>query len=368
MPSPRNDLRSRARTVAATGTEFMRRLGGGCGRRGSGSGAARVLLLCALTTVTGISLHAQERAPAGTEFTGYYTVAVTLEHLDGTAFRTPRGVYYDPWFDEIFVADSGNGLIAIFDRQGVPKFSFSPGRSQESPVAVTTDPEGEIYVLNAGATRIVVFDYRGRPAREIPLDPVDREPIQASGMARGPDGNLYVLDTGGRRILVLSLQGEMIRIIGGGSGPRLRVPYDLAFDAEGNLYVSDRRGTPIQVYDPRGKYLRGWGKRDLGAENFSIPSGIAVDGSGRVLIADSSRQDVKVFDGRGRFLGNFGGFGSELGQMAYPADVAATPDGRILVLERVGRRLQIMERIPAKSEKNLAISPDTPSVGEDPAP
>jgi DNA-binding beta-propeller fold protein YncE len=316
-----------------------------------------------VTIVTSAGPSRAREEAAGAEepilFQGYRPVQVIYEHLDGAPFRQPRGAYYDRFYDELFVVDSGNGLIAIYDDKAVPKFTFSPGREADYPVAVATSPDGRIFVLNAGASEIAVFNFRGEPLRRMKLGEEDDEEVIASGMEIGPDGLLYILDGGGGRILVHDVDGTLVRVIRarGRGGPRLRAPYDLALDAKGNIYVSDRRGTPVQVYDQQGKYLRGWGKREMGQENFSTPSGITVSDDGLVLVTDPVRQDIKVFDSKGLFLGNFGGFGSEPGQFGYPTDVVAGPRGRLHVVERVGRRVQVFERIPAPSVSNRATPP-----------
>jgi DNA-binding beta-propeller fold protein YncE len=160
---------------------------------------------------------------------------------------------------------------------------------------------------------------------------------------------MYLLDGAAGRILVCNLDGTLVRTIRGSGrgGLRLQAPYDIAFDPEGNLYVSDARGMPVQIYDPSGKFLRGFGKHEMGAENFAIPAGIAVAPDGRILVADPIRQDVKIYDPDGAYYDRLGGaFGQAPGEMAYPTDVAAGKGGRVYVVERVGRRLQILDRIP----------------------
>ncbi len=307
-------------------------------------------------------------APSPPAFLGMRAVALVGEHIDGTAFRIPQGLHYDAAHDEVFVADTGNGLVGIFDGTGVPKFTFSPGRGLDQPISVATDPEGNIYVLNVGSRVVLVFNYRGEPLGEI--HPVDgaRAPVVPSGMEIGPDGRLYVLDSAEGRILVLGLDGALSQVIRGSGrgGSRLQAPYDIAFDAASNLYVTDRRGVPVQVYSPSGKYLRGWGKRDLGPEDFAAPSGISVDTYGYVLVADPLRQDVKIFDPNGVYVDRFGGFGGGAGDVAYPTDVAAGRGGRVYVVERVGRRLQVFERIPLSGAPRRA--PPRSSLPASPAP
>lgn len=307
-------------------------------------------LALAILALASFPAPAQERAGApemthpGPRLKGVEPLAATAEHIDGTVFRNPRGIYFDAAHDEIFVADTGNGLIGIFTGEGVPKFTFSAGPATDSPAAVTTDEEGNIYVLTTARGEIAVFNFRGEPLRRIAPGEIEKVRALATGMVMGPDGRLYLLDGVGGRILVYDLDGTLIRVIHGSGrgGGLLRAPSGLAFDAAGNMYVADRTGTPVQVYDRGGSFVRGWGKREMGIQHFSSPGGIAVDEDGLVYVTDAIRQDVKVFDAEGEFVTHFGGFGSDPGQLAYPTDVAAGPGRRLFVLERVGRRFQVL--------------------------
>ncbi|HKY34241.1 MAG TPA: hypothetical protein VJV23_17065 [Candidatus Polarisedimenticolia bacterium] len=292
-------------------------------------------------------LVAADAPPVPPRFLGVRTAAIVAEHIDGTPFAIPQGVHYDLSRDELFVADTGNAMVGIFDGRGVPKHSFPTGPDVTYPVALATDEAGDIYVLSAGARFIAVYSYRGEPARRIPLEDVDGTRVAASGMGMSPDGRLHVLDAPGGRVLVLGTDGSLARVVRG-SGPgglRLQAPSDIAFDRQGRSYVSDRRGMPVQVYDSAGRYLHGWGRRDLGAQDFATPSGIAVDEHGLVLVSDPLRQDVKIFDSQGTFQDRFGGFGGRPGSVAYPTDVAAGRGGIVYVVERVGRRVQVFLRL-----------------------
>jgi sugar lactone lactonase YvrE len=289
-------------------------------------------------------------APKRPDYIGALPVTIVAEHLDGTPFQIPQGVFYDASHDEVFVADTGNALIGVFDGDGVPKFTFALGESASYPTSIFTDADGNIYVLRPGSASVAVFSYRGEPLRTVgPGEIVEGTKPVLSGMGLGPDGRMYLLDGAAGRILVCNLDGTLVRTIRGSGrgGLRLQAPYDIAFDPEGNLYVSDARGMPVQIYDPSGKFLRGFGKHEMGAENFAIPAGIAVAPDGRILVADPIRQDVKIYDPDGAYYDRLGGaFGQAPWEMAYPTDVAAGKGGRVYVVERVGRRLQILDRIP----------------------
>jgi tripartite motif-containing protein 71 len=102
---------------------------------------------------------------------------------------------------------------------------------------------------------------------------------------------------------------------------------------------------PVQVFDHRGHFLRGWGRHDLGAENFSLPEAVAVDSKGHVVVVDALRHEIKFFDALGRFLDRFGGIGPRPGQVAYPADLAIDGQDRLYVVEKGNSRVQVFEQV-----------------------
>ena len=107
------------------------------------------------------------------------------------------------------------------------------------------------------------------------------------------------------------------------------------------IYVVDHQVTPVQLFDRQGNFIRGWGKHEMGAENFSLPSGIAVDDAGHVFASDELRHQVKIFTTDGKFLGAFGGLGDGPGQLSFPTDLAYDGTGNIYVTERTTARAQV---------------------------
>lgn len=307
---------------------------------------------------------AQEQGEAPV-FYGVRPVGMTAEHLDGTPFKSPQGLYYDAEHDEVFIADSGNGLVGIFDGRGVPKFTFSPARRGSYPVDVGTDAEGNIYVAIAGSRVLRIFNYRGEPIRDIDVSEVRNVRGAAAGVAVSPEGVIYILDSLGRRILVYSREGDLLSVIQGSGrgGDRLQAPTSITLGPDGNLYITDNRGKAVQVYSTTGRYLRGWGRKGMGLGDFSVPGGIAVDEQGLVYVTDIQKQEVRIFDATGRSLGSFGGIGNRPGRFGYPTDVAAGR-GRLFVVERVGRRIQIFEMLGRRGGADHAPTEEPESAGD----
>jgi DNA-binding beta-propeller fold protein YncE len=110
----------------------------------------------------------------------------------------------------------------------------------------------------------------------------------------------------------------------------------VALDAAGNVYVFQRgpKADPIVVFDPKGKYLRSWGKG-----LFSNPHGIRIDRNGHVWATDTGYHLVMEFTKEGkllRTLGIKGKAGDTPDTFNRPTDVAFLPNGDFFVTDGYG--------------------------------
>ena len=76
-------------------------------------------------------------------------------------------------------------------------------------------------------------------------------------VALGPEERVYVLDALAREVRVFDLAGQHVRTLGGeGDGPgEFRSPYALAFDAQGRLWVADQQRITYSVFDTAGRLV-----------------------------------------------------------------------------------------------------------------
>jgi DNA-binding beta-propeller fold protein YncE len=80
-------------------------------------------------------------------------------HLVRGRFREPTGVFFEPVARELYVVDSKNGLIGIYNDEGTPLFAFGGAPLLVDPKTVAVRADGEILVLDNDQTRIKVFSY-----------------------------------------------------------------------------------------------------------------------------------------------------------------------------------------------------------------
>ncbi|MDO8588562.1 MAG: NHL repeat-containing protein [Armatimonadota bacterium] len=254
----------------------------------------------------------------------------------GKTFLGPQAVSVDAERGDIYVADTNNGRIVVFNYNGqlVTSFNHHPrGRQSAEPVGVAVDKSGRVYVTDASSHLIYVYDLRGRLIDRMRPRAADADALFGR-MAVDTSGNLYVTVRNKGCVYVYGSTGALRFALGGGNDKnRLEMPSDVAVDSQGRIYALSSLGTAVRVYDAKGNALFQFGKHAVGPENFAFPTAIDVDADGRIWITDSFADCIKVYTSMGAFVTNIGG-------LDLPVDVSVWPkEMRIFVLEKNARRL-----------------------------
>jgi hypothetical protein len=122
----------------------------------------------------------------------------------------------------------------------------------------------------------------------------------------GPNSNVYLLDSGNHRVLVFSPSGKLVRQISEiGQGPGgLFDPYDMAVDRGGNVYVIDSKQR-VQGFSAEGKFYGGFKYQ---GECLAI----AVNGRGEYLLSQpASGSLISVYGPNGDYRRSFGALKTE---------------------------------------------------------
>ena len=275
-------------------------------------------------------------------------VALIYSQQEGLRLKSPTGVFCDKEKGEIYVADTNNNMVAVYNKKGAPVYSFGYNNELFEPSKVMVDKIGRIYVLTGSPRVVKIFNYRGDYISDFEFRGMEKanslSRITPTAMTADSEGNLYFgLTNGTKEIIVYDQDFNLILRFGklGMKEGEFTDIADIAVDKEKNIYVADSTAIPVQVFNKNGRFINGWGEHSAGPDNFSLPSGIAVTDDEKVIVVDQIRQDIKVFTKNGDFIGEFGGYGYWAGATANPVDVDTDSEGHIFVVERVGNRLQI---------------------------
>lgn len=306
------------------------------------------LILCTISFIGFFGINAgycRENSPQISSVHGIAPVVIFNQHFYSGSFNSPMGIFCDPRTGEIYVADTGNNLIGIFNPRGFNIFSFGANENVKSPIKVMADATGRIYVLEIERKFVRVFNYRGDYLRNLDLPELKGGNIAA--MATDFKGNFYFAREDTCEVLVYDVNFKLQERFGsrGDEDGQFSSISGIASDKDGKIYVTDRVGTPVQVFDRYGNYIRGWGSHDMGPENFSLPEAVAVDSKGRVIVIDALRQEIKFFSSEGKFLNRFGGLGADPGNLTFPADISIDSADQLYVIEKGGARGQVFREI-----------------------
>jgi DNA-binding beta-propeller fold protein YncE len=246
-----------------------------------------------------------------------------------------------------YVTDFPNQRVAVFGRDGAFLFAFgkdvnplggdtctsltgcNPGTGNgsagavNSPEGIALGPEGNLFVVSQGSSRVDVFDRAGTF-------------LFAFGKKVNPDPGAANTDlcttSSGCRL------GEAAISAGG-----LSLPSGIGFDSAGHLFVAEFESNRVSVFNTTGTFLFAFGKSvnpDLNAANPDLctaasgcqrgaaagvagavrdPLDVAVAADGNVFVGDFGNNRVDVFNTAGTFLFAFG-------KGVNPAPSAASPD------------------------------------------
>lgn len=264
----------------------------------------------------------------------------------------------------VYVTDTIQNAVVMFDipAKKFKTFGNSGPGTLNKPLGIDVSDNGEVYVVDSLAKRIVVYSSDGNYLRSLG----GREYLERpSGVAVNREGSrLYVVDTGGvssdkHRVQVFdALTGEFIRTIGkrGREPGDFNLPLLASVDDQGQLYVMDSGNFRVQQFSPDGEFLKTFGKVGKNYGDFARPKGIDVDRDGNIYVVDTSFTNFQIFDNEGQLLMLIGGHTdkNEPAKYILPADIEVDEDGRIYVVEQFFRRIDVFRPYEMKAEDGYA--------------
>lgn len=269
------------------------------------------------------------------------------------------------WDGRVYVSDTIQSVVAVFDIRGGRYFEIGkdePGLI-DKPLGLTVAPNGELYVVDAGAKRIAVYNPDGQFLRHLG-DPqaLDRPTDVAVDFSRQ---RLYVVDTGGvdsiqHRIVVYDLNsGQLLQTIGtrGEKDGEFNLPLQVAIAPDGTLFVVDSGNFRVQGFNPDGSRKITFGGLGRYPGQFARPKGIGVDRDGNVYVVDTAFGNFQIFDPNGQLLLFVGqhGASSKPGNYVLPAGISVDTDGRVYIVDQYFRKVDVYRPAALGPLEGLAV-------------
>lgn len=220
-----------------------------------------------------------------------------------------RGPANAPLPSPVGLAVGAQGEVYVSDSSLRALFVIAPGSKTAAPVplkatlaqptGVAMDPtRGRLYVVDTGEHQIKVFDLDGKLLSAFGRRGTgDGEFNYPTLLWRGASGHLYVTDSLNFRTQIFDREGRFLGKFGqpgDGTGDLAR-PKGVATDSFGHIYIVDSLFHTVQVFDRSGEFLLHFGDQGRGPGEFWLPTGIFIGPQGMIYVADSHNQRVQVF-------------------------------------------------------------------------
>jgi sugar lactone lactonase YvrE len=351
--------------------------------------------------------------------------------VDGK-FKAPSGLALDTGTNLLYVIDTDNDRIQIIDVDGscdnnddeylakdicfVDEFGGEGNGEGEfrSPTALVLDTGNDLlYVADSGNDRIQIFDVDGSCGNdELAENVCFVDEFGGSGNGEGkfdlPSGlaldtgadYLYIADTDNNRIQIIDVDGScnsgddeyltndicfVDEFGGSGNGEgKFDLPSGLALHTDNDLlYVADTDNNRIQIIDVDGSctgpieladnicFVNEFGENGDEDGEFKAPSGLTLDVSNDILyVVDTDNERIQIIDVDGSCTGSdeltddvcfedkFGEFGDGDGEFDAPlALILNSGDNLLFVADTDNNRIQIIELSGSSGSSN-----DAPSI------
>lgn len=288
---------------------------------------------------------------------------------DKPEFAKPMGAAWNRSGNRIYVADTQNNRVVVFNDRGryVSQFggfgiakplqgakrTWDPGELNY-PTDVAVDENDDVFVADFYNDSISVFDSKGEFLRRFP-DPNKMVGKGSSGQEGGgiavtavavQDGKVYATDE--FQVFVFDTDGKLLRQFGkpGQARGDLDRPGGISVDSRGRIYVSDSNHNRVTAFSPQGEVLWVTGEplSDLRKKTdnpFVLPRGMTILRDGSILVADPLGQQLVKVDELGAVIAEYGARGVSEGEVNFPNDVSSRND-RILIADRENNRVQVV--------------------------
>jgi len=236
------------------------------------------------------------------------------DNANGTA---PSGTFNEPWGiavgpdGSVYVTDTWNHRVQKFTANGEPLITwgqygqpFPEDPASQSyfwgPRGIAVDSQGHVFVADTGNKRIAVFDEEGNFLTQFGTGGLDPgqfdEPV---GVAVAGDGTVFVTDAWNQRVQSFIPNGDGSQYfplnqwdVNAWFGQSLENKPFIAVSEDKHVFITDPEGYRVIEFMENGEFVRTWGDFGSGPDQIGLAAGIAVDPAGSIWVTDAGNNRI----------------------------------------------------------------------------
>jgi predicted membrane-bound mannosyltransferase/DNA-binding beta-propeller fold protein YncE len=231
--------------------------------------------------------------------------------------NAPIGTFNEPWGvaigpdGSVYVSDTWNHRVQKFTEDGEPVVTWGqygqplpedPASKSSfwGPRGIAVGADGRVFIADTGNKRIAVFDEDGNYITEFGaagLDPGQfDEPV---GVAVSSDGTVFVTDTWNQRIqsFIPNEDGSLYFPlhqwdVNAWFGQSLENKPFIAVSEDKHVFITDPEGYRVIEFTENGEFVRTWGDFGTGPAEIGLAAGVIVDPAGFVWVTDAGNNRI----------------------------------------------------------------------------
>jgi DNA-binding beta-propeller fold protein YncE len=241
---------------------------------------------------------------------GSYADVFSAQGAAPGTFNEPWGVAVGP-DGSVYVTDTWNHrvqkftesgeFVATWGQYGQPSIDLAESVNWFwGPRGIAVDSQGRVYIADTGNKRIAIFDKDGNYLTEFGTSGFDPgqfdEPV---GVAVAPSGTVYVTDTWNQRVQAFmpnetgdfflpTLQWD----VSGWKGQSLDNKPFIAVGQNEHIFITDPEGYRVIEFTAAGEFVRTWGAFGNGPAEIGLAAGVTVDESGLIWVTDAGSNRI----------------------------------------------------------------------------